>query len=131
LERLQTRVYPYLLVRAGAALNGGTAFQPGQVEMIYWFTEPDQPPERLLYSAEQFAEDGQYLLDLIQQIAGHQPEAFTMTDAEARCRYCVYRSLCNRGAQAGSLADEAAAGYELESTGGLDFDLEQIGEIRF
>ncbi|MBU0705003.1 MAG: PD-(D/E)XK nuclease family protein [Chloroflexi bacterium] len=34
-ERLQTKVYPYLLVLAGAHLNGGQPLAPEQVEMVY------------------------------------------------------------------------------------------------
>jgi hypothetical protein len=48
--RLQTRVYRYVLVEGGAALNGGQRWQPDQVEMVYWFADHPDRPERLPYS---------------------------------------------------------------------------------
>ncbi len=73
--RLQTRVYRYVLVRAGAHLNAGTALAPEQVEMIYWFAAfPDQP-ERLPYNRTQHEADGRYLASLIADLvqAGEAP----------------------------------------------------------
>ena len=41
--RLQTRVYRYVLVRAGSQLNRGAALGPEQIEMIYWFADVPRP----------------------------------------------------------------------------------------
>jgi PD-(D/E)XK nuclease superfamily len=69
-ERLQTRVYPYLLTQAGAFLNAGTPFQPEQVEMVYWFADfPDQP-ERFPYTASAFQADLDYLAEMVASTAG-------------------------------------------------------------
>lgn len=133
-ERLQTRVYPYLLVQAGGTLNGGKPLLPEAVEMIYWFAEPGQDSEKITYSSEQYEADGQYLLGLVSELSALSPEEFTLTDSERTCRFCVYRSLCDRGVRAGSLEegdaepdrDRPGAGSE-----GLDFNLEQINEISF
>ena len=50
-----------------------------------------------------------------------------------RCRFCSYRSLCNRGVEAGRLdeagADDAAAEPDFDWNAGFDF--EQIAEIAF
>lgn len=84
-ERLQTRVYPYLLAAAGAHLNGGAPIPPEQVTMSYWFAEfPDQP-ERFAYSPAAFERDRDYLAALVGQIermAG-MPEAL-LTDGGVR-----------------------------------------------
>ncbi len=64
IQRLQTRVYRYLLVRAGAALNGGQPLRPEQIEMIYWFANFPDEPERLRYDATQFEADGRYLMEM-------------------------------------------------------------------
>jgi len=128
--RLQTRVYPYLLVQAGADLNRGQPFAPEQVEMIYWFAGPQQPPERIDYSRQRFIEDGEYLLDLLGCIDSMREDDFTMAADDHACRYCVYRSLCGRGTAAGELDGEAPE-YDSEAPGSLDIDLEQIGEISF
>ncbi len=127
LERLQTRVYPYLLAQAGASLNGGQPVPPEKIEMTYWFAEPGQAAETLAYTAERFQADGDYLKALVAEIRALKPEEFEMCAAEKPCAYCVYRSLCSRGVQAGAVGGEDEA-LEIED---LDFDLEQIGEIGF
>lgn len=131
LERLQTRIYPYLLVQAGALFNQGKPFLPEQVEMIYWFAEPDQAPEHLNYTQALYTEDDVYLHALVEQIASLGSQDFSMSETEKVCRYCVYRSLCRRGVRAGELAEGTQDGYEPGDAGGLNFDLEQIGEISF
>jgi hypothetical protein len=139
-ERLQSQVYPYLLARAGASLNGGRPIPPEAIEMVYWFpAQPDQP-ERFAYSDRRYAEDQTTLEGLAQEIAhraasadapsADAPAAFPLTGQEKRCAYCVYRSLCERGERAAPLEAgdlEAEAENELEIT--LDF--EQIAEIEF
>jgi hypothetical protein len=134
-ERLQSRVYPYLLASAGASLNGGQPIPPEAIEMVYWFpAQPDQP-ERFAYGARGYAEDQATLRALAQEIArraeaADAPAAFPLTGQEKRCAYCVYRSLCERGERAGSLETgelEAEAEPELE----LTLDFEQIAEIEF
>lgn len=131
-ERLQTRIYPYVLAQAGAVLNQGRAFAPEQIEMIYWFTEPDQAPERFTYSRSRMDEDEQYLLSQVEQILALKPEEFTMAESAQGCGFCTYRSLCGRGVQAADMSSATQDNEPPEETGGgLDFDLEQIGEISF
>lgn len=128
-ERLQTRVYPYLLVQAGAVLNGGRAIRPEQVEMVYWFAEQDQPEERFEYDPARFAEDDRYLTGLLEQIGTLPPDEFPMAESEKACPYCVYRSLCRRGGKAGDL--EGLSEEDAPEGPMLDIDLEQIAEISF
>lgn len=130
MERLQTRVYPYLLGLAGASLNHGNLIEPDAIEMIYWFAETNQNPERLAYSRDRFLMDQKYILALTEEIRALPPDGFSMSESEQPCGYCVYRSLCNRGVKAAGL-DEAFDDNAPEAGGGLDFDLEQIGEISF
>lgn len=133
--RLQTRVYPYLLVRAGAHLNAGLPFRPEQVEMLYWFAGFPDRPERFPYSPEQYRADDAYLTGLVAEAACLQEVDFYLTPLLERCKYCVYRSLCGRGTQAG-VSDEDGAGLEQEQAGDLAseelaFDFDQIAEIEF
>ena len=137
-ERLQTKVYPYLLVRAGAHLNGDQAIAPEQVEMIYWFADYPEEPARFGYDSAQYEADGAYLDSLVEEIVRLGDEDFPLTTQEQRCKFCPYRSLCQRGVRAGTL-DEAldAALDEIEGevdTGdafGVDIDFEQIAEIAY
>ena len=131
--RLQTRVYPYLLVQAGADLNGGRPFEPGQIEMVYWFADFPDRPERFSYNAAQYAEDGGYLAGLLEQIATLSlgNGIFPLTEVEERCLFCVYRSLCDRGVAAGNLDDIDFDEPELDLSFEIDLDFEQIAEIEY
>jgi hypothetical protein len=131
-ERLQTRVYPYLLVEAGSVLNHRLPLAPEQVEMIYWFAEPGLEPERILYSAEQRESDRLFLLGLVEGLCTLPSDQYPLAADESACRFCVYRSLCNRGIQAGSReASQGEIEYDAERPDPLDFNLEQISEVGF
>lgn len=108
LQRLQTRVYRYVLTTAQQR-------PPGAVTMIYWFASYPDQPLTLPYDAAQYADDHRFLTGLIDEIAqraASQEAEWDKTLAERRCAYCVYRSLCQRGVQAG-----------IRDTGEEDFDL--------
>lgn len=129
--RLQTRVYRYLLARAGAHLNAGQPFEPAQIEMIYWFAEHPESPVRLPYDAAQYHNDEVYLTSLIEQILSLDEDAFTPTDDERRCTYCPYRSYCDRGIKAGAWGEDEAEAVEDVAELRVGFDFEQIAEIAF
>lgn len=122
--RLQTRVYRALLVRAGVHLNSGQAFQPEQVEMIYWYANYPQEPSRFPYTATQYKRDWDTLTRLVAEILARRD--FPLTGDEKKCAYCPYRSYCNRGVEAGTM--DGMAETELMA---LDVNLEQIQEIEF
>lgn len=126
--RLQTRVYPYLMVTAGAALAGGTALAPENVEMVYWYADfPEQGEEVFRCSEGQFREDEAYLAGLVQEILVREAGAFELTANQKQCAFCAYRSFCDRGDVAGrSDDDESEAEEEASpSMGSLD-DYEAI-----
>ncbi len=132
-ERLQTRVYPYLLVQAGSHLletGNCRSFQPEQVEMLYWFANFPEDPERFPYDAAQYHADSDYLASLVEEIKGLGDEDFALTTQERRCRYCPYRSLCQRGVRAGAL-DEAEDEPEWGDDFEIALDFEQIAEIEY
>jgi len=128
---LQTRVYRYLLARAGAHLNAWQPLDPAQIEMIYWFAEHPEAPVRLPYDAAQYHDDEVYLTDLIEQILSLNEDAFTLTEDERRCAYCPYRSYCDRGIKAGILGEDEDESTENAAELRLSFDFEQIAEIAF
>ena len=104
--RLQTRVYRYLLVRSGAHFNEGQPLVSAQVEMIYWFAEHPESPVRVPYDDVQYRADTVYLTGLIEEIQAMPDEAFAPTDDEKRCKYCPYRSYCDRRHQGRGYAGE-------------------------
>jgi RecB family exonuclease len=133
--RLQTRVYRYLLVRAGAHQNAGVPILPEQVAMVYWFANYPEDPERLSYDTIQFNADAAYLSSLAAEIRLRDEDDFPLTTEVKRCLFCPYRSLCGRGIEAGELGqadDEMAAAEESAATDwAASFDFEQVGEIAF
>jgi CRISPR/Cas system-associated exonuclease Cas4 (RecB family) len=140
-ERLQTKVYPYLLVRAGAHLNDDQPIAPEQVEMIYWFADYPEEPARFGYDTDQYEADEAYLTSIVKKIAGLGDEGFPLTAQEQRCKFCPYRSLCQRGVRAGTLDEaldmalDAAQVLEDEADAGdafgIDIDFEQIAEVEY
>ena len=129
-ERMQTRLYSFLLVEAGARLNGGKPISPEQVEMIYWFPEESENPENFNYSTGQYQDDRAYLEGLIAEIQQHEKGSYLLTPNEKLCVFCVYRSLCDRGKSAGDYQDQEEEN-SANSDQPLDLDFEQIGEIEF
>ncbi|MGQ9493391.1 MAG: PD-(D/E)XK nuclease family protein [Anaerolineae bacterium] len=128
-KHLQTRIYPYVLVQAGALFNNGVPIAPQQVEMVYWFAEFPAQPERFSYNEEQFAADAAFLCDLVHEIAVRVEEVFPKTEQRHLCRYCVYRSLCWTDVETGLLAE--AEDVEGVTAALEEIDLESIAPIPF
>jgi hypothetical protein len=136
-QRLQSQVYPYLVVEASANLPWGP-IAPEQVEMRYWFTVAPDEPVNLRYNASQHAANAQLLQRLAAEILTGREEAdFAMLpDTEANrqrvCAYCAYRSRCDRGITPGSLdavddAEELIHDPEIA----LEINLDNVPEISF
>jgi len=156
-SRVQTRLYPFLLSQAASRLNGstrrsdasaqlntdrarrsdasahlntGSTLPPERIEMAYWYAAFPSQPEHFVYDADQMESDRSELAAWISEIDGLDGDQFPLTTQLQRCKYCVYRSLCERGIAAGNISEADAddeTGFELEPE--LDFD--QIGEIQF
>ena len=130
-RRWQSRLYPLLLVLAGAHLNAGQPLQPEQVEMIYWFADFPNEPERWRYSAQDFERDQAALQAHIADLQTRPSGQFPMTVDTRACQYCVYRSLCDRGVSAGPWEEELDADEPQPGSVPLTVDFDQIGEIEF
>lgn len=130
LERVQTRLYRLLLTLSGAALTSGDNITPEQIEMNYWFAPHPEAMVTLSYSQEAFEADRDYFSDLIKEIQTRPGDAFTRTSDLSKCRFCVYRSHCDRGAAAGDLADLDDFSIAADATE-TELDFDQIAEIEF
>jgi hypothetical protein len=130
-QRLQTRVYPYLLVRAAAEIVESGQIHPRSVEMVYWFANFPTEPERFGYDEAQYQADGTYLGSLLEGIVQRDPDDFPRTEQVERCAYCRYRSLCGRGLEAGLLREVPDQGSDISETFEVDLDFEGIAEIGF
>lgn len=128
LGRLQSKVYPYLLVRTAQDVGFQGSILPEQIEMMYWFADYPQEPHRFSYSKAQYDADGEALVTLVEEIRRLEEQDFELTTETARCTYCPYRSLCGRGVGAG---EYQAWDDEAEVDAAVDFDFDQIAEIEF
>ncbi|OGO12032.1 MAG: hypothetical protein A2Y53_02945 [Chloroflexi bacterium RBG_16_47_49] len=130
-DRLQTHVYPYVLARAASALTGVGPVDSSQIEMIYWFTNQPELPERFSYNSPAYEADSRYLGNLISTISLKSDAIFPLTPDEKRCLFCTYRSLCNRGVKPGELPQLEEWQESIPSSQDVIIDYEQIGEIEF
>lgn len=123
-DRMQTRVYPFVLASLSAQPRSAFQLSPDQIQMIYWYPVFFDNPVTFLYSQSQFAEDQRFLSSTIQGIIRMEESGFTKTDNEKLCKYCRYRSLCDRGVSAGERSE--AEGLESDSDSAFDIDFDQI-----
>jgi hypothetical protein len=130
-HRMQTRVYPYLLAKAGDILNDGSPLEPSNLQMIYWFTADPEKPEFFSYSSSQFDEDQNTIQALMDEILSLEEENFNPTQDERHCRFCVYRSYCDRGVTAGDLSQLEDDDLLSDDLSGFELDFDQVGEIAF
>jgi CRISPR/Cas system-associated exonuclease Cas4 (RecB family) len=129
-RRIQTRVYPYVLAKAGLALQSGQPLDPAKIQMLYWYPARPAEPERFEYSPELLQRDETYLSELIEQVQqAVQQKRFPLVEDQQACTYCVYRSFCGRGESGGPLV--GLAEEPSESLDVLALDWEQIAEIQF
>jgi len=129
-QQIQTRLYPFLLTLSGAQWNNNQSILPSQIEMVYWFANEPENIDSFSYSEKQFREDKEFFINLIDTIENKSPGEFELTEKEKFCKFCQFRSLCNRGVSPGNLDDEIFdLDYFLEEISEIDID--QIGEIAF
>jgi RecB family exonuclease len=126
---VQARLYPYLLVRSGAALHGGPAIEPQQVTMIYWFANDPSHPEAMPYSPAQYRADEDFLSRLTEEILARRDEDFELTPEVRNCSYCPYRTYCERSFVAVEDSDSEESAERLELS--LPQEWEQIGEVEY
>jgi predicted RecB family nuclease len=129
-DRLQTHVYPYVLTSTGSMFAGGEPLDPGQIEMVYWFANQPEQPERFQYDYPSYMEDVRFLGSLVSTIDIKSEPIYPLTPDVRRCLFCTYRSLCNRGVKPGEL-EHLEEWLEPETPDEVKIDFEQIGEIEF
>jgi CRISPR/Cas system-associated exonuclease Cas4 (RecB family) len=128
-RRMQSVVYPLVLAMAGAHLNGDQSIAPAQIELVYWFANYPAQVERFAYDPTQHTTARQKTQQLIETIDTYEAETWSLTDNVHKCRYCTYRTLCDREAVDATEMDAPTERKVEEEL--LDLDLEQIAEIEF
>jgi len=130
LQRLQTRLYRLMLAEAGLDLAGGQPLNPDQITMYYWYAPQPENPVSLPYSLDACRSDRAYLGQLVNEIAARSEARFIRTEDHDKCRYCVYRSHCDRGKHAGDFDSYEDFEVDLQDLN-LDIEFDQIAEIAF
>lgn len=129
-DRVQTRLYQFILASSGGVLTNQEKVTPEQIEMRYWFAPNRAAPITLPYDAIAFEQDREYFTNLINEIASKPADLFFRTADEARCRFCVYRAHCDRGTLGGDLEGLEYSDQQTEEFESL-LDFDQISEIEF
>ena len=137
-QKMQTSVYPYVLVEASASLPWGPV-SPEQVEMRYWFVAAPDQPVVFRYDAAQHASNRDRIVGLVQEILGSRDEsdypkvADTFRTRKYVCGFCKYRGLCDRGDSASDVVelDDFAPEDSEEVNAYLDFSLDDVDAIPY
>jgi PD-(D/E)XK nuclease superfamily len=129
-QRVQTRVYLYVLATAGEPyatdVRADHGLDAGSCEMRYWLANfPEQPWVEIGYSPAEYRADYERLLALARDIASRPDEsAFEKTADERHCAVCTYRTLCHRGSAGGldmPVADAEARVIDLSDVQELEY----------
>ncbi|MDZ7844511.1 MAG: PD-(D/E)XK nuclease family protein [Anaerolineales bacterium] len=132
-QRVQSILYPFVLAEAGKDLFPVLPPSPEKITLTYWFPENPQRPALFPYSEELHAKHADKLTAILESIqsAIRGDFGWDKTEQLDRCRFCIYRSHCDRGSQSGDL-DQYQGLFDEDPETDLDsIDLGQIGEIRY
>lgn len=137
-RRLQSVVYPYVLVEASGGLPWGPV-EPEQVEMRYWFTAAPGQSVILRYDQAQHIANHEKLHHLVSDILSSDGEnnfpkvPDTAINRKRFCNFCVYRSRCNRGIAAGHLEEigDPEDFFAVDIKAALEFTLDDVVELAF
>lgn len=130
-DRIQTRLYLFLLAHSGSVLSCRNEIPPEDIEMRYWYAPFQTQPISLSYDKALFEQDEAFLKKLIGEITGKTVDTFIRTADESRCRFCTYRAHCDRGTIGGDLEDMDT--FDLQQPEEMEYlqDFDQISEIEF
>jgi hypothetical protein len=124
-KKIQSVVYPFVFTTSNKEV-----ISPENIRMIYWFPEFPDEPETFNFSKARYKQTEILLKGMIEDVSKRKYGDFPLTDDDRKCKYCVYRSLCDRGLTAGDIAriDE---GNGVDSNKSDEIDFNEIEEIEF
>lgn len=126
-QRMQTRLYPFLAVEAATHLFSGPV-DPARVSMLYWFAEDPANSHVFLYDMAKYEQDREFIVSLLKQIQARQDAVqWELVADDSTCRYCGYRSLCDRGICAGVGGEANEVGLDDD----VWFEFEDVEEIAY
>ena len=130
LQSVQSHLYPFLAFETRINyFPQSSILQYQDLSMEYWF--PGFPEKTITreHSAANHSSSRELLSSLISEISQKEPGYFEKTSNDKRCAFCQYRSLCERGIQAG-ISDDSENDIESDLISD-DLDFDQIEEIAF
>ena len=131
-KRMQTVLYPYAALESASNFLPEVTLTAQSIQMTYVYVR-HTADNTITFSNNdnQHTSNQMMLVRKVNEIAGLELSPFPKTKDEDLCKFCVYRSLCERGQNAGSLAElKAEPELDLDALlGGLDFDAQD--EIAF
>lgn len=88
----QSKVYPWVVWEVMRRRPGVALTDPGQVELVYWFSTAPGRPLRIPCTLELLEESSQWLTSLLHTIAAD--DEFPMTPDRSICGTCEYLAHC-------------------------------------
>ncbi len=122
-ERMQSRIYPLVLMLQRDYPSPIVVISPEDIRMTYWFPAFPDVSVSFNYSHSQYQQDLRFLGDLINEIVSKDETGFLKTNDERKCKFCRYRSLCERGVEAGLLLDD---GIDISGENPFEFDFDAL-----
>jgi len=130
LDRVQTKLYRLILAQGGGSLSTNGDTNPEAITMNYWFAANPSALVSLPYNEKSYHEDIAFFDEIIREILDRKEENFYRTTDLNKCRYCVYRSHCDRGIEAGDLESFESFNVDEEDFE-LELDFDEIQEVEF
>lgn len=130
-NRVQTYLYPFIFQQAGNDLFNVDEILPEMIKMQYWYPLADIHEEFFPYSDSMHQNSAKTIADLISQIEElvSSSEQFPLTDDHSHCKYCIFRSFCERGSETNQI--QPGSDLESEDLSNVHFDFDLINEIEF
>jgi len=126
-EKMQTIIYPFILAESLEELFPGNRFDERIINMRYWYVNYPRIIVEFTHGEKEQIENRKILSELISEIINKEPDDFSKTKDKSLCRFCTYRSLCERGSLAGVLT-----GHKTElDLDDLTIDFDNIGDFEF
>jgi hypothetical protein len=121
--RVQTRLYPLVLVLAARQGIFSAAVGPEQVSLVYWLVGSSGNVVEFPYGAAQFESDLGYVMSVLRGIERESDEGeWYKTANESLCRLCEYRSLCGRDVEIGAFDQAGNEDGNIAGEEGFWFD---------
>jgi len=114
-SRIQTRLYPYLLLQSPAfSANRFEGLKTQEITFNYWFTNFPEHSLSFTYDRQNFNQDDAYFDDLITTITLTPVEEMLMTHNIDLCRSCPFQLYCGRNIQADYFDIQESDDFESE-----------------